>query len=143
MTVRRAITEDITRLIELAREEHAVSRFARLPFDAQRVEESFLAMVNGMGSAVFMSEGGYIVGVVQSMLFNRFWNAYELAWYSKDGSGMALLDALADWAHAMRAVDLVVHNYAGVVAPERFTKVLARRGFSQLGASYVKQIGEV
>jgi hypothetical protein len=143
MTVRRATVDDIPALMEMAREEHARSRMAHLPFDDTKAWHSFKEFIEGMPTAVFVSDGGFIMGVVQPVLFNRFWNAYEMAWYSKDGSGIALLNAFAKWAKAMRAIDLIIHNYAGIAPTEQFTKVMGRYGFTPIGGAYTKQLGEI
>lgn len=141
VTVRRAIVDDLPALVEMARAEHASSRMAHLPFDAFKVQHSFGEFITGMTTAVFISTGGFIMGMVQPLLFNRFWNAYEMAWFANDGSGMALLKAFAKWAKDMRAVDLIVHNYAGIVSADKFTRVMQRMGFDALGGAYSKQLG--
>ena len=140
MAVRRATFSDMPALLGMARKEHAVSRLSGHPFDEARVNESFHNFIDGMTTAVFISPGGFILGGVQPLLFNRRWNAYEMAWFAEDGSGMDLLKALAKWSKDMRAVDLIVHNYAGVVPAEKFTKVLGRYGFSPVGSAYTKQL---
>lgn len=142
MIIRRATREDLSALCALAHREHARSRFSGQPFDAEKVQASFVGAVHGLASAVFVSEsngqiGGLIVGITQPNLFNRYQTAYELLWYAEDGAGLRLLGALKDWSQRMRAVELVVHNYAGIEPPERFNKAMARKGFSQLGTSYV------
>ncbi len=141
-TIRRATREDVPALCALALREHGRSRFAGQPFDAEKVRASFMGAVHGLAAAVFVSEkdgalGGLIVGITQSNLFNRYTTAYELLWYAEDGAGLKLLDALKDWSRKMRAVELVVHNYAGIKPPERFNKAMSRKGFGHLGTSYV------
>lgn len=143
MAPRRATVSDLPALLEMGRQEHAVSRLSAQPFDEARVLHSFRELIDGMASAVFISPGGFIVGVVQPMLFNRRWNAYEIAWFAADGSGIALLKALSKWAKDMRAVDLIVHNYAGVVPAEKFTRALGRYGFSHIGGAYTKPLGDI
>lgn len=143
MTVRRATVDDLPALIEMAKQEHATSRMAHLPFDEIKVQHSFGEFITGMATSVFISGGGFIMGMVQPLLFNRFWNAYEMAWFASDGSGMALLKAFAKWAKDMRAIDLVVHNYAGIVSADKFTRVMQRMGFDALGGAYSKQLGSI
>lgn len=142
MTARRATLEDIDRLVEMARHEHGISRFHMTPFEERKVRQSFASFIDGMTTVVFITEGGYIMGCVQPMLFSRLWNAYEMAWFAADGSGMQLLRALSKWAKDMRAVELFVHNFAGVIAVEKFNTVMGRFGFSSMGSTYAKQLGE-
>lgn len=144
-TIRRATRDDLPGLVELALREHAKSRMASQPIDLEHVQNSFLAAIHGMASAVFVSDehgelSGLIAGLLQPGLFNRRASVYELLWYAEDGSGMRLLAALKDWARRMRAVQLVVHNYAGIAAPSTFNKVMARQGFGVLGTAYVSAL---
>ena len=141
MTARRATVDDLRHLLEMAQVEHAGSRFAHIPFDYVHAEKSFRHFIDGLSSVVFVSDGGFIGGMVQPMVFSRLWNAYELAWFAQDGSGMELLNAFTKWAHQMRAINVVVHGYSGMVPPARMDRVMARRGFENQGSSYSKQLG--
>lgn len=143
--IRRATRQDLPGLVALALREHARSRMAGQPIDLEHVQASFLGVIHGLAGAVFVSEEGgelrgLIAGMVQPGLFNRRQNAYELLWYAEDGSGLRLLAAMKDWARRMRAVQLVVHDYAGIADPAVFNKVMARRGFDVLGTAYVTQL---
>lgn len=141
MATRRAVITDLPRLVELASAEHGRSRFASIPFEPMRAQQTLERFITGFDTAVFISERGFIMGMVQALAFSRLWNAYEVAWYSEDASGMDLLKAFIKWADGMKALEVVVHNYAGVVDAERFSKVLGRKGFSPLGSSYIKKLG--
>lgn len=142
MTVRRAVSTDIPRLLQLAQVEHERSRFRGARFDRAHCERGFAAAIGGMASVVLVSESGLglIAGMVQGNLFNRFCTAYELLWYAEDGSGMELLRGLTDWARRMRAVELVVHDYAQINDAHQLSRVMARNGFSTLGTTYVKSL---
>ena len=144
-TIRRATRDDLPGLCALVLREHAQSRMASQPVDMAQVQASFLGVIHGMAGAVFVSEQGgelrgLIAGMVQPGLFNRYQTAYELLWYAEDGSGLRLLAALKDWARRMRAVQFVVHDYAGIADPARFNKVMARRGFGVMGTAYVSAL---
>jgi hypothetical protein len=143
MTVRRATFADIPDLMAMAKAEHGHSRFANIPFDPVRAEQTFRAFIDGMATVVFITERGFIMGMLQPLAFSRLWNAYEMAWYSEDGSGMELLKAFNKWAKDMRAINIVVHNYAGMVAGHKFDRVLARKGFTPIGGTYMKQLGVI
>lgn len=144
-TIRRATREDLPALCALALREHAKSRMASQPVDMPYVQANFLGAITGLATAVFVSESegavtGMIVGMVQPGLINRYQTAYELLWYAEDGSGLRLLAELQAWARRMRAIELVVHNYAGIADPARFNKVMARRGFGVMGTAYVSAL---
>lgn len=138
MSVRRARLQDVPRLVRLAQIEHARSRFASERFDPVLVARNFEHAVTGLVTAVFISdtELGFIGGMAQPNLFNGRAVAYELAWYAEDGSGLALLRALTQWARSVRATDLVVHHYSGIQDDKRFARVMRRRGFAELGATF-------
>jgi hypothetical protein len=140
MTVRPAILSDVPRLVALAQIEHAASRFKDRSFNKFAATANMEQAVSGLLTRVFISDGGFIAGMVQPSLFNRYFTAYELCWYAEDGSGMKLLKAFADWAKKMRAVDLVVSNYAGMKDESKFTRVMHRAGFEPLGTSYTKPL---
>lgn len=132
---RHATTSDFDRLVELARREHAKSRLSDKPFDALLVQHTFGEFITGMGKTLLMTDGGFIMGLVQPVLFNRSCNAYEVAWYAEDGKGMELLKAFVRWAKRMRANEVIVHNYSGIKA-DRFDRVIQRAGFNPIGRSY-------
>lgn len=134
---------DVPSLMAMAVAEHAISRFAKIPFDRVRAEQTFRAFIDGMATVVFIADKGFIMGMIQPLAFSKLWNAYELAWYSADGTGMELLKAFTKWAKDMRAVDVVIHNYAGVVPSEKYARVMARKGFGYIGSTYTKQLGEI
>lgn len=138
--IRVAIPSDVDRLLELAQIEHAASRFKDKPFDRLVSTINLEQAISGMLSRVFISPGGFIAGMLQPYLFNRYFIAYELCWFAQDGSGMRLLKAFAEWARKMRAVELVVSNYAAIKDESQFTRVMQRAGFSALGTSYTKPL---
>ena len=142
MAIRRATTDDVPALVQLAQLEHGLSRMSHTPFDADFVAQRFSQAVTGLSSAVFVSDSdgevkGLIAGAVQQNLHNRFGTAYELLWFAVDGSGLKLLQTLRDWARRMRATALIANNHAGIKDPDRFNKVMARKGYTQLGASFM------
>ena len=140
--IRRATQDDVDQLLDLARIEHAASNMSNQPFDDAVVRTRLSNAIGGMATVVFVSEtngklDGLIAGMAQQNLHNRYATVYELMWFSLAGRGLQLLEALKEWANRMRATALVVHNYAGIKRTEKFNKVMARKGFSTLGVSYM------
>lgn len=142
MTCRVATIDDLPRLMQLARMEMSRSRFKDDPFDHDRAEAVFKQFMSSLLSRVLISESrlGFIAGMIQPNLHNKRFTAYETCWYAEDGSGLALLDAFAEWAKRMRASHVVVNNYAGITEVPRFARVLDRKGYALLGLSYIKQL---
>lgn len=125
-------------VIELAREEHAMSRWGAVPFDPQHVAGTAERFRRSMGTTLMVSAGGYIAGVIQDMGFSPVRMAVEYAWYARDGSGLRLLMAFEQWAKNMGAKHVVVHAYA---RDDRVHRVLAaRRKYLHLGGALVKEL---
>lgn len=138
--IRAATLSDVPKLVQLAQVEHAASRFRERRFDKQVATANMEQAVTGMLSRVFISPMGFIAGILQPCLFNRYFTAYELCWYAEDGAGMRLLNAFCEWAKSMRATEVVLSNYAGIKDAGRFGRVMKRSGFNALGSSYTKPL---
>lgn len=130
--VRLASYSDLPRLVELARREHAGSPWAGIPFDAAHTEQSMDSFVTGFGRTLLCSEGGYLLGFVQPLGFSKKLVALEYAWFSVDGTGLAMLRRFQEWAKSMNAVSVIVHDYAG---DGRLGSVLTRHGWQSVGAA--------
>ncbi len=139
MNVRYACTADVSRLVELARNEHAQSVWAELPFDADYTAGFVRMLIETFSATVLLSERGYIAGMVQPSGFSRGLMAVEYAFYAEDGHGMLLLDSFEQWAARMGARNVVVHDYA--TGDDRLARVLTRRRhYRRLGAALSKQV---
>lgn len=94
--IRPATPEDIPRIVDLGRKNHA-ARGGR-NFDANAAAPIVGRIIQH--GAVFVTDGGMIGGVP-----DPFWAAptekrlTELFWYAEDGSGLALLRRLQQHAH--------------------------------------------
>lgn len=137
--VRYATEDDIFRLVELAKEEHALSAWASLPFDAASTAASMREFIEGFNRTMLITDGGYLAGVLQPLAFHvKHLVAMEYAWFANDGSGQSLIAAFERWAQNMSAVAVVANDHR---PDTRLRRVLvARRGYEQLGASLVKKL---
>lgn len=139
--VRHASLTDAPRLIELARKEHAMSRWAAEPFDETHVAGLIGSFLQTIGCTVLMSAGGYFAGLVQHMGFTRKRIAVEFAWFAEDGSGFALLRAFEAWALRMNVHSVLVHSYIEADDEGRLARALTRRhGYSRLGPAFIKAV---
>ena len=137
MTVQLATVEDLPAMVELAAQEHAMSLWASMPFDAQACEQTMRGFIDGHGKTALFNGSGYLLGLVQSAGFSGARVALEYAWYAKEG-GMALLQEFEEWAQRMGAYAVVVHDMSGQY---RLGAVLQRRkGYDLLGASLRKML---
>lgn len=135
---RPANQSDVPRLVELAREEHARSPWAKHEFEAAAVRATITQFIYGVGRTLITTDGGYLAGLLQPIGFSRQMLALEYAWFSTDGRGMAMLDRFLQWASNMGATSVVVHSYMG---DDRLPNILRRRrGFVQLGQAMVRDL---
>lgn len=138
--IRYATMADVPRLIELARQEHAMSDWNAEPFSESATADTAAAFIRGHGRTVLMGEASYLAGMVQPMGFSNRLIAMEYAWFAADGMGMALLRRFELWARNMGAARMVVHNYTN---DRRMTMPLVRRGgYTTMGTALVKNLGK-
>lgn len=135
--VRYATLEDGDILVEMGRAEHAASRWSRLPFSEAAMRKSAAEFITTTGRTLLVTEGGYLAGLVQPLGFvDARTVALEYAWYSHDGSGIALLLAFERWAENMGAAAVVVNDHSET---GRLHDVLAsRRGYRAIGTTICK-----
>lgn len=135
---RYATTADIERIVELAREEHAGSPFARMLFSPEAVQQTAYAFIHEPRRTLLVTPHGYLFGLVQPMGFSTELAALEYAWFAKNGEGMLLLSAFEAWAGRMGAARVVVHD---LTDNHRLADVVTRRfGFEQVGRTLMRKL---
>src|SRR5689334_12112238 len=135
--VRYACEGDIPLIMRLCEREHGKSVWADVPFDPRAAEGTIRAFLTVVGRTLFVTDGGYIAGLVQPMGFSNYRVALEYAWYAEDASGLALLRRFEKWADDMGAFEVIAHNYLN---DPRLAKVAERRGYSQIGQAMSKRL---
>jgi hypothetical protein len=135
--VRYASEADIPLLLRLCRAEHAKSQWADVAFDPKAAEGTIRSFLMLVGRTVFVTDGGYIAGLVQPMGFTNRRVAFEYAWYAEDGSGLDLLRQFERWADYMGAFEVIAHNYLN---DPRLAKVACRRGYRLMGQAMSKRL---
>lgn len=134
--IRHALMSDMARLVALAKQEHASSPWASMPFDDAHVIRLMSHFMTTPGYTMLCSDGGYLAGLLQHAGFSQQMLAMEYVCYSTDGSGLELIKAFEKWGEAMGASAIVIHDYHG---GERLGKVLQRRaGYKPLGSALSK-----
>ena len=134
---RLASVHDMPAMLELAREEHAASSWAAMPFDPQVWEMTMHSFITGFGRTAWFNGQGYFFGLVQPAGFSGARMALEFAWFARRG-GMALLHKFEEWAAHMGAHAVIVHDYAG---HQRLAPVLERRyGYTPIGVALKKHL---
>lgn len=137
--IRYANSSDIPKIVELARQEHAISHWKHLDFCEERVAYTASEFIGSGLRTLILSDSGYLAALLQPMGFTPRLMAYEFAWFATDGCGFDLLDKFERWAKRMGAAGVVIHSFVD----DRLGRVLERRNqYRKLGSAYTKEFFE-
>lgn len=136
---RQASLKDITPLVRLAKELHAASEWAWVPFSAAALRRSLTQMVRKPDFCILMVEKdgeptGLLFGMVDKVLYGNTLYATDIEYAAKSG-GDELLDAFREWARNAGAKVLVmgVSNSGREKAKDRF---FSKHGLTRTGGVY-------
>lgn len=149
---RRALPEDLSALLALAKEMHAETSFRTLSFSESKAAAEILSCILNPSMLVAVAEDrGKIVGIIAAYLDRPYFSedlvVYDHIWYvGKDGRGSMvgprLLKHVAEWARLCGAKAVFV-TLGSDVSQERVGKLVERLGYSRLGGYYRKDIDSV
>lgn len=145
--IRRADADDITGIVDLGREFHAMAQI-KIPYDPYGTRCFLEEALKNDAVAVFVVEqDGKLAGTAGAILAPVFFNlqvrvAQEMFWFvSKDARGrrdsLRLLEAMEAWARENQAVSLTMVSLA--VNPN-VGYLYLRRGYTALETHYVKEL---
>jgi hypothetical protein len=136
--IRRAELSDVPQIMALGREFLAYSPHRWMELNEADFEASVRGIIEGAG-AIFLTEGGFIGGVLVPCWFNRatIW-ASELFWFAhKDGD--ALLKAFEGWAKEAGAA--VVYTSGLADGHEKaIRRVYRRNGYEASEVAFQKRL---
>ena len=128
--VRRAVTADVDRIVDMA---HVFNdAHVDMPLASDKTWEQVFVLVES--HSVFVSDGGFILGAVSPAMFHDWTYLAELGWYATDNSGSRLLQAFMD-----EAVDLGVDELRMCTMSTSSPiadKLLAKKGFVPIETSH-------
>ncbi len=135
MSVRPAIPADIGRIV------YMVERFNAIYFDVPVSPVKTRNMVEWVidEGVIFVSDSGFIAGMVTEDLFRDWTILQEFGWFAEDRSGIALLDAFIHAGHSLE-VDEVRISTLSTSSPLA-GRILQRKGFAPLEHSYRLKLG--
>ncbi len=147
--IRRAEQADLDRLVSMAREFHAESRYARLPFGEEPMRAFLSGMLCSERAVVLISgEGdGALVGMLVPLIFTAgpAFVADEVFLYvrreRRGGLGAPrLLRTFEDWARAAGAIECHCSALAGDGANGRIEALYERLGYRRQGGHFIKPL---
>lgn len=141
--IRHATATDIDRIVELGAAMHAESRFARLPYSAEKCRALVASMVANpeeMCTLVAEQQGqiiGAFLGFIEEHFFTEAKVASDFILYVKPefrGSlaGPRMLDYFTAWAK-VRGVEMIEVGISTGVCVEKSTRLYQRLGYRPVG----------
>ena len=103
--VRLAGAQDILRVVDMIEELRAAVR-GPIPVDRAWTARTVAGLIASDDGAVWITDGGFIAGVIEPTIISPAPVAKEMGWYSRDRSGLLLLRAFEGWAR-MRGATLI------------------------------------
>lgn len=141
-------TPDLPTLVELGRLCHLESRFARLPYDCERVHQRFAQMISRPLSTTFFVKAqntngdihGLMIGSIEEYFFcsERIASSIFLLVHPAHRGGLAaakMVLAFRAWAQARVAAEVYVGVASGVTM-QRTGRFLSKLGLELSGGNY-------
>ncbi len=128
--IRRAELDDMTTIMELIQTFNR--RYFGIPINSVKTMNMVAWIIeDGVG---FISDHGFIGGVVVEDLIRDWIILQELGWYSEDKSGIKLLNAFIDAGKDLRVDEVRVCTLE--TSSPIAGRILQRKGFAPLETSY-------
>lgn len=103
--VRLAGAQDVLRVVEMIEDLRAAVQ-GPIPVDRAWTARTVAGLIASDDGAVWITDGGFIAGVIEPTIISPAPVAKEMGWYSRDRSGLLLLRAFEGWAR-MRGATLI------------------------------------
>jgi len=142
------VVGDLAALVQLGRRCHLESRFARLPYDGERVAQRFARMIEQPLSTTFFVAArqasgelhGLMIGTIDEYFFSRerIASSIFLLVHPEHRGGLAAIKmvmAFRAWAHARAAAEMYIGVASGV-SIHRTGRFLSRLGLTLNGGNY-------
>ncbi len=128
--VRAAVDSDVPRIVEMiVALRDAVN--GPIPVSRDWSMRTVAKLIADPDGCVFVTDGGFIAGLMQPTIINPLPIAKELGWWASDNSGLRLLRAFEAWAKGRRALLVQLST-----APEGLD--LTRLGYARAELAWVK-----
>lgn len=126
--VRLAGAQDVLRVVEMIEDLRAAVQ-GPIPVDRAWTARTVAALIASDDGAVWITDGGFIAGVIEPTIISPAPVAKEMGWYSRDRSGLLLLRAFEGWARARGATLIQLSTGAEGLDLSRFGYRIAERAW--------------
>ena len=96
-SVRLATYPDVLTIVDYVEHLREAVR-GPVPVDRSWTASTVARLIASPDAVVFISDGGFLAGLLQPTVINPQPVAMEVGWYASDRSGLALLRAFEGWA---------------------------------------------
>lgn len=128
--VRLAAADDVLRIVGMIEELREAVR-GPIPVDRSHTAQTVARLIASPDGFVAVTDGGFIAGCLTQTIINPGNICQELGWFSRDKTGLALLQAMEAWAAERGA--LLVQLSTGAEGPD-----LSRLGYRLAERAWVK-----
>ena len=130
--IRPATADDVLRIVDMV-EALRLAVGGPIPVDRAHTAQTVAALLSSPDGAVWVSQGGFIAGVLTQTIISPVPVAQELGWFATDKSGLRLLRAFENWAQARGAA--LIQLSTGPTGPD-----LTRLGYRRAETAWVRSI---
>ena len=126
--VRVAGAQDVLRVVEMIEDLRAAVR-GPIPVDRAWTARTVAGLIASDDGSVWVTDGGFIAGVIEPTIISPARVAKEMGWYSRDRSGLLLLRAFEGWARMRGATLIQLSTGAEGLDLSRFGYRIAERAW--------------
>lgn len=102
-------------------------KYYSVPLNESKTRSAIDFFINHPAAIGFRSDGGYIAGVIEEDPFRDWVFLCERGWFSKDRSGIKLLDTFIEWASDNPEINEVRMGH--LASNPGVQRLLSKRGF--------------
>ena len=126
--IREATANDVIRVVEMIEDLRAAVQ-GPIPVDRAWTARTVAGLIASDDGAVWITDGGFIAGVIEPTIISPARVAKEMGWYSRDRSGLLLLRAFEGWARMRGATLIQLSTGAEGLDLSRFGYRIAERAW--------------
>ena len=126
--IREATANDVIRVVDMIEDLRAAVQ-GPIPVDRAWTARTVAGLIASDDGAIWITDGGFIAGVIEPTIISPTRVAKEMGWYSRDRSGLLLLRAFEGWARVRNATLIQLSTGAEGLDLSRFGYRIAERAW--------------
>ena len=145
--IRKAVNQDVSKIVELCKKAHEESKITTAPLDPKTLRTNVQICVLSAEHLVLVVEiddniEGMIIGVTHQLWYSRKKQATDLFFYTSksirgDGWGAKLMRRFISWAKENSGVKEIMLGVSSGIETDRTKTLYERMGAIRIGENYV------